>query len=403
MIKNKILSTLLKELKQDFKKAVGLRYPNKEGNGELYGYAMAWFHDIMDDELTPMACETTFKKLQRWYLDNTHYQILEHNDIPLAVKYFGYSSAYAYLALYSGEIHNECPEALGESYYLMDEATAHMSQSLLCGWESEYAQIGDSLIASIDFGQQKDAEGQSISKIISTGTEDMLPGWFLLDLYCKVYDKSYDKSLARYPENMLIYDNILEQWDTQDTTEVDRMIYLMGEYHLEETREAKNDEEYFMFDDSLYWLFPYEILIWLKLREIRGLANPSQFSHPLMHTPIARFYLTLDTPLERPSDLPYAYELLEKLQTLCPKTEIPNWLKPLGTTENKSSQTPPTDATHAPTTGNYQAHLPEGHPDSDKLKANPFAYNRYNKGEPFSYEGLEEYDSALIEWRLREE
>ncbi len=60
-----------------------------------------------------------------------------------------------------------------------------------------------------------------------------------------------------------------------------------------------------------------------------------------------------------------------------------------------------TNQTHAPTTGNYQAHLPEGHPDSDKLKANPFAYNRYNKGEPFSYEGLEAFDSTMIEWRKR--
>jgi len=57
----------------------------------------------------------------------------------------------------------------------------------------------------------------------------------------------------------------------------------------------------------------------------------------------------------------------------------------------------------APTTGNYQAHLPKGHPDAEKLKADPFAYNHYNKGESFSYEGLEDFDISLIEWRLREE
>jgi hypothetical protein len=59
--------------------------------------------------------------------------------------------------------------------------------------------------------------------------------------------------------------------------------------------------------------------------------------------------------------------------------------------------------THAPITGKYQAHLPSGHPDEEKIKLNPFAYNTYTQGEPFSYEGLEEYDESLIEWRLREE
>ena len=59
--------------------------------------------------------------------------------------------------------------------------------------------------------------------------------------------------------------------------------------------------------------------------------------------------------------------------------------------------------THAPTTGAYQAHLPEGHPDEEKLKADPFAYNTYQKGDAFTYNGLEDYDISSIEWRLREE
>jgi len=57
----------------------------------------------------------------------------------------------------------------------------------------------------------------------------------------------------------------------------------------------------------------------------------------------------------------------------------------------------------APTTGKYQAHLPDGHKDTEKLKADPYAYNSYQKGDEFTYEGLEDFDVSLIEWRVIEE
>jgi len=59
--------------------------------------------------------------------------------------------------------------------------------------------------------------------------------------------------------------------------------------------------------------------------------------------------------------------------------------------------------THARLSGKYQAHLPEGHKDKEKLKANPFAYSTYQKGDVFTYEGLEDFDVSLIEWRVKEE
>ena len=58
---------------------------------------------------------------------------------------------------------------------------------------------------------------------------------------------------------------------------------------------------------------------------------------------------------------------------------------------------------YAPRTGAYQAFLPQGHKDEARLLVNPFAYNTYNAGDKFTYEGLEEFDISLIEWRMREE
>jgi hypothetical protein len=73
--------------------------------------------------------------------------------------------------------------------------------------------------------------------------------------------------------------------------------------------------------------FPYEVLVWLKLREKAGLKNPKNFSHPLMNTPIAKMFLSLKEPLPKPSELPFAKELLEKLKEKCPDVEIPEWIK----------------------------------------------------------------------------
>ncbi|HIP27856.1 MAG TPA: hypothetical protein EYG82_01620 [Sulfurovum sp.] len=327
-MENKRLKKLLKEMKNDCKEAVGLRFPTAENNGELFGYAIEDYEDIVGGEVSPIACEDIFETLQDWYLDNTHYQILEHKNSELATDYFARSSAYGHLALYVGVINFYCPKTHGQSFYLLDEATSFMSQALLCGWEEEYESIGDWIISSIDYGYQDNAKGEQISQIVAAGTDDMLPGWFLLDLYCLVFDKKYDSKNAKYPKDMLIYKEILENWNSKDMVKVDKMVYLMSEYHLEETKEVKNsEEEYYMFDDVRYWLFPYEILTWLKLRERQGLENPKKFSHPLMNTEIAKFYLGLQTPLPKPTELPYAKELLEKLQTLCTHTHVPKWLK----------------------------------------------------------------------------
>lgn len=315
-------------MKNDCKEAVGLRFPTDEDNGSLfYGGGTRVYNRIINDETTPIACERVFKTLEDWYLDNTHYQILEHKNSTLATDYFARSSAYAHLALYVGVINFYCPKTHGQSGYLMDSATAYMSQALLCGWEEEYESIGTWIISSIDYGYQKNAKGEQVSQIVATGTDDMLPGWFLLDLYCLVFDKKYDSKNAKYPKDMIIYKEVLENWDSKDMVKVDKMVYLMSEYHLEETKEVKNsEEEYFMFDDVNYYLFPYEILTWLKLRERQGLENPAKFSHPLMNTEIAKFYLGLKTPLSKPTELLYAKELLEKLQTLCTHTHVPAWV-----------------------------------------------------------------------------
>jgi len=45
-----------------------------------------------------------------------------------------------------------------------------------------------------------------------------------------------------------------------------------------------------------------------------------------MNIPIAKMFLELKEPLSKPTELPYAKELLEKLKEKCPDVEVPEWL-----------------------------------------------------------------------------
>ena len=73
--------------------------------------------------------------------------------------------------------------------------------------------------------------------------------------------------------------------------------------------------------------YPYIVIGYLAIRKIKGLKNPKTFTHPLMNTPIAKIFLDIKEPLPKPTELPYAKELLEKLKVQCPDVEIPEWLE----------------------------------------------------------------------------
>jgi hypothetical protein len=328
MDSDKKLKKLIKKIAKNHKESTGFRYPGEHDNGERFNdYAVEWFNEILSGKIHPIGAREVFEGLSNWYLDNTQYQILAQKNETKATEYFKRSAAYGYLAVYISKVNFHCKNTVSQEVFLIDDATDYMSRCLLCGWEQEYSNIGDWLIESINFGHQKKGESGYYYQIIGIGTDDILNGWFLLDLYCLVYNKTYNKKNAAYPENLLFYKDVLENWDTKDLAEVDKLVYVMADYHLIQTQQEKSDAEYFTFSHDRLWLFPYEILTWLKLRELNGLKNPKKYSHPLMNTPVAEFFLSLETPFEKPKNLPYARELFENFKTqLCPDIEIPDWV-----------------------------------------------------------------------------
>jgi len=171
------------------------------------------------------------------------------------------------------------------------------------------------------------------SSIIGYGHPEHQEAWFILDLSAKVFNKTYDKARAYLPEEYELFEEVLKEWDSEDTTTVLILVEKLCERHLLVNRTAlqdrydkEEDGEGVMYVNVHNFMFPYEILTWLKLRELKGLKNPTEFSHPLMNTPIAKMFLDIKEPLPKPKELPFAKELLEKLKEKCPNVEIPEWL-----------------------------------------------------------------------------
>jgi len=165
------------------------------------------------------------------------------------------------------------------------------------------------------------------SCIIERGISDAHISWFTIELLSIYFNINIDKEVTNNPKKGAFkqYKNILDKWDIKDIIEVEKMIYILIELNSINIKKEQKK-----FDSSLCYatsLFPYEILTWLKLRELKGLKNPTEFSHPLMNTPIAKMLLDIKEPLPKPKELPYAKELLETLKEKCPDVvEIPKWL-----------------------------------------------------------------------------
>jgi len=243
-----------------------------------------------------------------------------------ATRYYARAAAYAYLTLALFVSESKCENGADGSLWC-DTTTEYISRSLIAGWEAEYVQLTEWIYESIDYGRSDTPTGGVDALFFATGSELCETSWFLLDLYGKAYNREYNRAHAERPEKMVPYDTILQAWDTTDMKKLDQLVYLLCEHHVMQTEEETSEEEYFAFNGFGYELYPYEILSWLKLREKKGLPNPKSFPHPLMNTPIAKFFLQLKTPLERPQQLPYVETLLEEFNKVCSNVEVAPWIE----------------------------------------------------------------------------
>jgi len=333
-----------------------------------------------------------------WLLDlsilhfeySTYAKVKLNNEV-LAKEHLALSNEYGYNCLHYGNKSCGCFESKNP-FIILNKATFMMSNLLLTNEIEKFNTVGQDLIASLN------GEGCIIKKGYAKATIS----WLILKLYGNYSNTEITLHELLQPKDTYPYDEVLEIWDTDNINEVTKFIEILCDAHLSQAEldytihqeEAFNSLKYReLFIVGLYSL-PFEVLTWLKLRELKGLENPKEFTHPLMSTNLTKMYLDIQAPLKTPNEVPYVNELLAKLKEQCPDYDK----QKQKTTAIASKDKTPHPKQEVPKTGRYRATLPNNHPQAQQLESDPHSYARFEEGKLFSYEGLEDYEIDKIAW-----
>jgi len=309
-----------------------MKKPNKENltQEHLYAFRMYYNKDfslhktmkehfqVIIDNVTndKTALSIGFEELSEFYLMYALYVKMFDKEKSKATELFSESATYSYglIKFFNKECHQS-----HTSVVMMRKAVYLWTSLFMVDWDKEAIETGIELIDSLNKN----------GNIIRYGNRLYPESWFLIDLFSLAFDKPYDKTLVDYPDNMKGYDIILKQWDTKEQSLVNDLVSTLCDIHLgiRETDEDEPDFEYLNFNKEIMKYYPYIVIVFLAIRELKGLKNPKTFTHPLMNTPIAKMFLEMKEPLPKPTELPYAKELLEKLKEKCPDVEVPEWLE----------------------------------------------------------------------------
>ena len=344
-----------------------------------------------------------------FYLDRAGFFNFKENK-EVSTNELKTSAEFAYLSIDLAAQSCECFK--GQSNIDFTTTTFLLSFVICTKDIKDYTKLGHHIINSLN----------AKSCIVKRGDENDLLSWFIIELFLKFDNTQLNKQIARYPKELKYYNEALKNWDTEDMMLLEQLIYFLSELHIDNAiqfLDEIDDKDDYIEDCLCYgnvvagaldyrsanelpfiMLFPYEILAWLKLREKAGLKNPTEYTHPLMNTPIAKMFLDIKEPLPKPKELPYAKELLEKLKEKCPDVEIPEWLG--GEKTEKESEHIPSillkSNQPAPKTGRYQATLPTEHPRAEFLKNSGFDVKTVKEGQSVGTFGLSGSDEDAIVW-----
>jgi hypothetical protein len=125
------------------------------------------------------------------------------------------------------------------------------------------------------------------TKFLKGGDSHKITAWYVLHISCKAFNKHLETGRFNYPKSMGVYEGVINDWDTEDLTKVDKMIDALCDYHLEQADFGTDKNNILIqFNSASEFVYAYEVLVWLSLREMKGLKNPKTYRHPLMQLPI---------------------------------------------------------------------------------------------------------------------
>ncbi len=267
------------------KKDKGEWFPNAQGEGSEKENIDEYIEDIFNDTKNEIKyLSLYFKDMAFWKMNQAQYALLYKEDQDEFYKLFSESAEYAYLELLIKK---------KRVFYLgMSSVGFTLALQCLLKNEAKYKVVAEAMLYSINNYIPEKHDKQGVGIIISNGNDDIVSAWFMLDLYCLAYEKSYDKNKANLPKNYTPYDEVLKAWDTTDLQKVDQLVYKLCEIHiLKGIRSGDMDKDWSQeFAHNEQILFPFEIQVWLTLREMKGLKNPTKFTHYFMQEPLAKAF-----------------------------------------------------------------------------------------------------------------
>ena len=141
------------------------------------------------------------------------------------------------------------------------DAIKHLAQALLLGWDSLAISYGN-LLLNMLYGKQY---------------KGWHPGykhpWFMLEIFCRWQGIKLDYSRLNFPEDMEVYSQVLQHWDTNDNVLLSKLVNEMVDFHISESDEDEHEDYVPDFSSSDYFIYPIEILLWLIVRERMGLTE----------------------------------------------------------------------------------------------------------------------------------
>ncbi|MBU3013274.1 hypothetical protein KO488_00800 [Poseidonibacter lekithochrous] len=298
------IEQLNEELNSRFEENKTWFYTSNFKDSEFVDVEIKQYLKIYENNFSENAFTFAFEALALYALDRATYSLFYLKDKSKYLEEFSLYSYYSHMTIHENSKAAKCLKGYPELDMIR---TTHLFASNIISkqWNQAF-DIGNDLIDSLN----------AKSCIIRRGDENALVAWFLIELYSKISDYEINKRRAFYPKEFKPYDKILENWDTNDLSEVDKYVYILCDMHLEQQQEHFEDEVS-MLDLPFMKLYPYEIIAWLNLREKQGLNNPKEFSHPLMNELIAKTLLEIKEPLEKPNEVPFLKEFLDHLYKKC--------------------------------------------------------------------------------------
>jgi hypothetical protein len=234
---------------------------------------------------------TAMEFLSNWYHFNFIYYFLGNNK--LSLNDLISSTIYG---LETNNVHYFLGKKI-ETYdeaILFHEAIKHMSQALLLGWDTLAIRYGNLLIKML-YGKQYKGWHPACKH-----------PWFMLEIFCKWQNIQLDYTKLNYPEDMGIYQDVIDNWNTENPDLLSRLVNEMSNYHIAQSDEYEYEDRTPDFPSSDYFIYAIEILLWLNIRYRMGLPDYTT-NNELMELPINNWH-TQRTAIPE-------IELIEKAKT----------------------------------------------------------------------------------------